>query len=470
MFRRFSTNFALFSIIFDGACVAASLVCAVTLRSALNALPNIKFIQDVQLPGELYLIFPVIWVGVFLLLSVYDGRRNLRVIDELNSLTLGSLLAIVSLAGVLYLSYREISRALFGSFVLISFLSLIAWRLAVRIFFRWKAAAGYQTRKVIVAGAGELGHQLQQQIQANPYLGLDFLGFLDDNDQKRTSQPDILGTVDEVRKIVIQRDVDDVVIALPRSAYKQLNHLVAILHDLPVKVWVVPDYFSLALHHASVEEMAGIPMLDLRAPALSEYQRLTKRAFDICLSLVGLFFALPLMAVIALAIRLDSPGPVFYRQKRVGENGRLFDMVKFRSMVQDADRQRHLVEKADERGKIMQNKCPQDPRVTRVGRFLRRTSLDELPQLFNVLRGEMSLIGPRPELPYLVEKYELWQRKRFAVPQGMTGWWQVNGRSDKPMYLHTEEDLFYVQHYSLWLDIQILAKTVWVVLRGKGAY
>ena len=115
-------------------------------------------------------------------------------------------------------------------------------------------------------------------------------------------------------------------------------------------------------------------------------------------------------------------------------------------------------------------KRPDDPRVTRVGRVLRRTSLDELPQLFNVLLGEMSLVGPRPELPNLVEKYELWQRKRFAVPQGMTGWWQVNGRSDKPMHLHTEEDLYYVQNYSIWLDLQILVKTVWVVLRRKGAY
>jgi lipopolysaccharide/colanic/teichoic acid biosynthesis glycosyltransferase len=176
------------------------------------------------------------------------------------------------------------------------------------------------------------------------------------------------------------------------------------------------------------------------------------------------------MGVIAVLIKLDSPGPVFYRQKRAGENGKVFEMIKFRSMVKDADRLRHLVEKVDEEGRLIQNKSAEDPRITRVGGFLRRTSLDEWPQLFNVLRGDMSLVGPRPELPYLVDRYELWQRKRFAVPQGMTGWWQINGRSDKPMHLHTEEDLYYVQHYSLWLDLQILFKTVWVVLRGKGAY
>jgi exopolysaccharide biosynthesis polyprenyl glycosylphosphotransferase len=223
------------------------------------------------------------------------------------------------------------------------------------------------------------------------------------------------------------------------------------------------------LHRASVEDFGGIPMLDLRAPALSEYQRMIKRAFDILVTLACLPFALILWGVIAIAIKLDTPGPVFYRARRVGENGGLFNMLKFRTMVIDADKLQHLVRKVDDQGNVLY-KDQNDPRVTRVGKFLRRTSLDETPQLWNIFKGEMSLVGPRPEMPSLVEEYELWQRKRFAVPQGMTGWWQINGRSDKPMHLHTEEDLYYVQHYSIWLDIQILVKTVWVVLRGKGAY
>ncbi len=138
-------------------------------------------------------------------------------------------------------------------------------------------------------------------------------------------------------------------------------------------------------------------------------------------------------------------------------------------MVQNADQMRQVAEKVDAQGHVI-HKRPDDPRVTRVGRLLRKTSLDEIPQLFNVLKGEMSLVGPRPEQPFLVEKYDPWQRKRFTVPQGMTGWWQINGRSDKPMHLHTEDDLYYVQHYSIWLDVQIIIRTVWVVLRGKGAY
>jgi lipopolysaccharide/colanic/teichoic acid biosynthesis glycosyltransferase len=175
------------------------------------------------------------------------------------------------------------------------------------------------------------------------------------------------------------------------------------------------------------------------------------------------------MGLVALAIRLEGRGPILYCPMRVGENGRLFRMYKFRTMVVGADKLQARVTHQDDQGREI-HKIPDDPRVTRVGRFLRRKSLDELPQIFNVIRGEMSLVGPRPEMPELVDKYEPWQRKRFVVPQGMTGWWQVNGRSDRPMHLHTEDDLYYVQHYSIWLDLQILFRTVWVALRGKGAY
>jgi exopolysaccharide biosynthesis polyprenyl glycosylphosphotransferase len=210
-------------------------------------------------------------------------------------------------------------------------------------------------------------------------------------------------------------------------------------------------------------------MLDLRAPALNENQRLVKRLFDLVLCILALPIALPLMALIALAIRLEGPGPIILRQPRAGENGRLFNMLKFRTMLPNAEQLRSQVEKTDDQGHLI-HKLPNDPRITRVGRFLRRMSLDEWPQLFNVLKGEMSLVGPRPELPYLVEKYEPWQRQRFAVPQGITGWWQIHGRSDKPMHLNTEDDLYYIHNYSLLLDLFILLKTPFVVLQGKGAF
>jgi exopolysaccharide biosynthesis polyprenyl glycosylphosphotransferase len=459
MFRRFSANNAVYAVFVDLVVIVAALALAYRIRSLFNGLPLVQSLQPVNFPLPLYLIFPVLWVAVLLQFSIYDGRKNLRAVDEFGSLTLGSSLAMVAMAGILYLTFRDVSRLQFLLFFVLGFMILFLWRLGLRLGQRWNLVKGISKRKVLILGAGSVGRKLDEQILCRIELGLNLVGFLDDDPQKQATQGDILGGIEKAREIIIDQRVDDVVIALPRSAYSRLNQVATELHDLPVRVWVIPDYFSLSLHQAKVEEFAGIPMLDLRAPALDEYQRMVKRAFDLIVVILCLPAFLVLVGLIALAIRLESPGPIFFRQKRVGENGRMFDMIKFRSMVPGAEKLKHLVETRSENGELI-HKNKDDPRITRVGRFLRRMSLDELPQIFNVLNGEMSLVGPRPEMAYLVEKYEPWQRKRFAVPQGMTGWWQINGRSDKPMHLHTEEDLYYVQHYSIWLDLQIMVKTI----------
>jgi exopolysaccharide biosynthesis polyprenyl glycosylphosphotransferase len=202
---------------------------------------------------------------------------------------------------------------------------------------------------------------------------------------------------------------------------------------------------------------------------LSPTQRLIKRLLDLVIGLFLLGCSLPLMFIVALVIKFDSPGPVLFRQKRLGENGHLFGMFKFRSMVVSAEEMQNDLNYRDDEGNLL-FKFHNDPRVTRVGRFIRRTSLDELPQLFNVLKGDMSLVGPRPELPWLLPEYHPSQLGRFAVPQGLTGWWQIHGRADKSISLKVEDDLYYITHYSLWLDLTILLKTPWAVLQGKGAY
>ena len=456
-------------MLMDGVISGLLLRVAASTRPLLNGLAGVAKVPfPLDLDHTLYYLLPIIWVGIMLIFSVYDGRKNLRVVDEYSSLTFSSLLAVVAMAGVLYLSYRDVSRALFLFYCLATFVSLIGWRAVARLVFRWRLERYSASRRVLILGAGEGGRRLGDLITTRPQFGLDLVGYLDDDPAKQLL-PGVIGAIDDLKAMVGRENVADVVVALPRAADERLNWVVGELHSLPVKVWLIPDYFSLALHRATVEEFAGVPMLDLRAPALSEYQRIVKRIFDLLLTVISLPFSFLLGALIALAIRLDSPGPIFYYARRVGENGKVFRMVKFRSMVQNADQLRHTVERLDDNGNLLY-KTPDDPRVTQVGRFLRRTSLDELPQLLNVLQGEMSLVGPRPEMPDLVDQYQPWQRKRFAMPQGMTGWWQIHGRSDKPMHLHTEEDLYYVQHYSIWLDLQILVKTLWVVLRGKGAY
>lgn len=471
MFRRFSVNYALLSIALDAILTALALHTAVLMRPSLPPLPLLVDVPDITIlnihPYH-YLIVAIIWVTVFLINSVYDPKRNYRVVDEFQTVTLSIGFSALLYAGLLYLGFRDFSRWLLVTFVLLDTFLLLGWRLIARLAWRWQGN-GREQRRAIIVGAGQVGQQVSQMLQSHANSGLEFVGYLDDNPAENITSLPVIGRVSDVREIVEAYEIDDVVVAMPQQAYREMGQLVWALQDVPVHVRVVPDYFSLALYRATAEEYAGVPMINLRDPALNNVQRLIKRFVDVAVSGTMILLSAPFMIAVALAIKFDSDGPILFTQQRVGENGRIFGMYKFRSMVPDADKLLHTVSKIDADGNRV-FKFKNDPRITRVGHFIRRTSLDEMPQLFNVLKGDMSLVGPRPELPWLVQDYEPWQLKRFAVPQGITGWWQVNGRSDKPMHLNTEDDIYYVQNYSLWMDIYILLKTPWVVLRGKGAY
>jgi len=470
MLRRFSVNFALFSMALDGLAVLASLWAAALFRPALNTINWIAPIPiQVIIPAPLYALFPLIWVMIYSALSIYDGRKYLRAMDEFAALSLAMLIASVSAAGILYFSYRDTSRALFLVFILLVYLTCLVWRILARLYFRTQKLSSNHTRHVLIVGAGALGQKVKSQLIESELPALSFAGFIDDHSEALINESLILGNASEIRDVLKKHAITDVVIALPHSAYHQMGDIVQKMEDIPVQVWVALGFFDLALYNTTIEDFAGIPMLDLRASAIDDYQRMMKRAFDVFFGAIALILALPLMALSALMVFLEDGFPILYRPKRVGENGRLFEMLKFRTMLKNAEQLQSQVEKRDADGNII-HKSKDDPRVTKAGRFLRRYSLDELPQFINVVRGDMSLVGPRPEMPYLVEKYQPWQRKRFAIPPGITGWWQVNGRSDKPMHLHTEDDLYYIQNYSIFLDIQILIKTVWVVLIGKGSY
>lgn len=202
---------------------------------------------------------------------------------------------------------------------------------------------------------------------------------------------------------------------------------------------------------------------------MNRAERIVKRLMDIILATIALLLIAPVLIAVALLIKMESRGPVLFKQRRVGQGGKLFHIYKFRSMVVNAEALQSTVNTTTADGKTL-HKHKDDSRVTRIGKFLRKTSVDELPQLFNILLGDMSIVGPRPELPWLVEQYETWQRERFLVPQGLTGWWQVTGRSEKPCHLSTEDDLHYIHHYSLWLDIKIMLMTIPAALKGKGAF
>jgi exopolysaccharide biosynthesis polyprenyl glycosylphosphotransferase len=420
-----------------------------------------------------YLIVVLIWSTTFWALSAYDPRRILDPLREAQRLVVAITAALLLLAGVLFFSYRGLSRLLLAYFYLLDLFLVILARALWRLAFKTQAHGREDRRRVLILGAGVVGQELAEKLTQKSWVGLDVVGYLDDDLAKQGTEVagrPVLGTLDQAAALIEKVGVDEVVLALPLHAYQRMRALVTEMQQLPVHIKVVPDFFALTFFAAKLEELDGIPLIGLKEPVISGTKRLAKRIMDLILGVICLLVFGPLMLIIALLIKLDSRGPVLFEQGRVGENGRVFKMLKFRTMHVGAEQEQEKLLERDKAGHLVFKKTPDDPRVTRLGRYLRRMSLDELPQLFNVLRGEMSLVGPRPELPFLVELYEPWQWQRFSVPQGMTGWWQIHDRSDSPMHLHMADDLYYIQNYSLLLDLKILWYTIGAVLRGRGAY
>jgi exopolysaccharide biosynthesis polyprenyl glycosylphosphotransferase len=469
MTRHFSLRFTLFLFVSDLIAVPLALALATRARMVIP-LGRPGPVEAWTLPLPVYVIGIAVWGVVFATLNIYNPRQILQLGIELLRIAEASLFAWLILAGLLYFSYREVSRLLYvymlGFFLLLAF----THRTAVRGWFRFRVGYHYNVRRVLIVGHGEIARDIASTVRERSWMGLRMVGYVAEDDENQRSQnPLILGALDDTPRLIQEHDISEVVIALSREASHDLGGVMRELQSLPVNIRLIPDYFDMAFLRLDMEDFSGIPLLSLKEPALDPFQRVVKRVFDVIVTLLLMIPGLPLMAMIALVIRRDSPGPIIFSQPRVGEGGRVFTMHKFRTMVVGAEQMQDQVMTVDENGNAI-HKHEDDPRVTRAGHWLRRTSLDELPQLWNILRGEMSLVGPRPEMPWLVDKYEPWQRKRFEVPQGLTGWWQINGRADKPMHLHTEDDLYYIRNYSVWMDLKILWKTLAAVLNRRGAF
>lgn len=469
--RKIDTNTIIFLSLGDLLVTVVAFFTAVQARYWLPFGVQLTW-DEVAQPWSVYLLLALIWGVTFTLVQVYDARQTQRAWGEAQVITWAVGFACLVFAGVLYLTFREVPRRLFFYFVVTDLALLLGLRMALRATLRFAGRQEQTPRRVLIVGAGRLAQQVATGVRAQSGAGLTMVGCVDDDvDGLHPGNPvsPLLGAVRDAPNLVRAQAIDEVIFALPLRAHGTIEWLVLALQDYPVRVRVVPDYLDLAMSRATVEDFNGLPLVGLRDPAIDGFDRSIKRCFDLIVSSLLLLVAWPVMLLVALAIKLDSAGPALFVQERVGENGRPFRMYKFRSMIVGAEQMNSAVISRGRNGEVV-HKTPNDPRVTRVGRFIRRTSLDELPQLFNVLRGEMSLVGPRPELPWLVENYELWQRRRFAVPPGITGWWQINGRSDRLMHMHTEDDLYYIQNYSPLLDLRILWRTIGVVLRGRGAY
>lgn len=475
MLKRFSVSYMALLLLVDLSILQGAFTLAIQLTwlipSAYEGVTDALFAASI---GGVRVAVSLLWLMAFFMLAVYTPRAVVRWFDEFRRVFLGHSTAALFLAGLFYLTDLALPRPIYFAFILLAFLSLLGYRILLRLWYRLRRKQLDEIVRVLIIGAGSSGQVLAEQLCEQRWLGVEVVGFLDDHaepEQQRVPLPPLplLGRIDDAPLIIQQYTINDVVVAaMPRDPHQLIN-LVTRLFDLAVRVHVAPAYFELAFLGARVDSWDGVPLITLRNPALDSFQRLLKRLLDLLLATVGIFLSLPLMMLAAIAIKMEDGGPIFYTADRVGEHGRLFKMVKFRSMIINADQSSADAPQCSDTVPVL-HKHAADPRVTRVGRFLRRTSLDELPQLLNVLKGEMSMVGPRPELPWLVAQYEPWQRKRLTVPQGITGWWQVNGRSDNVMHLHTEQDLYYIQNYSLWLDLQILWRTIPAVLRGRGAF
>jgi exopolysaccharide biosynthesis polyprenyl glycosylphosphotransferase len=417
-----------------------------------------RFIRE-----PIYLAACVLWPVTLRAFGAYDTRRTRSLADEVGAVVPGVAVASVALIGFFYVfEFRFISRILLAYFGVLNLILLVNLRLFARLTMTWLATSGHAVSRVLIVGGGVPAREVAALVVARPWSGLTVVGFASDDPDARNASGQIdglphLGLPTDAPEIVATRAIDEVIVALPPDRHQDTVQIALALLPLPVRVRIVPERFSMIAAHARVENLWGVPLIGIRDPAIVGTDRVIKRAFDLLIGGLGLALLGPAIGLIALAIVLDDPGPAFVGLLRVGENGRKFRMWKFRTMRVGSERERVL-------------KSRDDPRVTRLGRFLRRWSLDEVPNLFNVLMGEMSLVGPRPEQPWIVAQYEPWQRKRLAAPPGMTGWWQVNGRSDRPLHENVEYDLYYIQNYSPWLDLAILIRTVPVVLRGRGAF
>jgi len=420
----------------------------------------------------LLLVAPL-WIIVLRYCGAYESVRKKNYIEAFWLVTKASFTAMMILFSILFITDADrISRLLILLFGLIVFTLLLASRFAIIKVLRAVRRRGYNYRNILVVGTGKRARTYAEMICSHTELGLRVLGYVDDDptpSDREVLGSKIIGTLADVPSILERNVVDEVVIALPRRWLSQVGEIVGACEETGVEVSIVADFFDMAIAKLHTTMFYDIPLLSFSTTPSQQLQLLLKDCLDRFGSLILLILISPLFVAAFIAIKLTSPGPIFFKQTRSGLNGRKFTIYKFRSMNVEAEEKLEQLKDYNEmNGPVF--KMKNDPRVTPVGCLLRRTSIDELPQLINVLKGEMSLVGPRPPLPAEIDHYDRWQRRRLSVKPGLTCLWQISGRNNVDFKEWMNLDLLYIDNWSLWLDIRILLKTLLVVVRGSGAY
>jgi exopolysaccharide biosynthesis polyprenyl glycosylphosphotransferase len=422
-------------------------------------------------------VLTVLLALTFRATGVWRRRRGESWLDEVGRVFTATAAGIALMMAVtFFVQPSPFSRLLIFWALLFIVVFIAVARLARRFILSLLYQRGIGVDRTLVVGAGETGRSVMRTLLARPDLGFAVIGYLDDGDGESVSIGRIrrLGSYTELdRHLREVAPIHTVFIALPGAMHSELLNLLQICGRREVRAQVVPDLLQLSLHRVEFTNMAGVPLLGMRDMAafghISGPGRVFKRALDLGIIVLLALPTLFMMGLIALVIKLDTPGPVLYASPRVGREGQEFRMYKFRSMVNNADEQKDALRGLNEAdGPLF--KIKNDPRLTQAGRFIRRFSLDELPQLYNVLLGQMSLVGPRPPLPEEVERYKPWHRQRLAVVGGMTGLWQVSGRSDLSFDELCLLDIYYIENWTLGMDVRILLQTIPHLLSGKGAY
>ncbi len=413
----------------------------------------------------------VIWTLLLVTREAYTSRRTVALASEVwqvvQVVAAGTL--ILAAAGWL-LRLDFVSRPFLVLFAFLDLAFLVAEKAVLRLAARRVRSRGYNYRVALIVGINPRAEEVARMILDRPHWGLKLAGFVSPNGGHGSSFAGlpVLGGADELPRILQEQVVDEVIFVLSRRQLEEFEESFLLCAELGIRARVAL-YFPHMKARVVLEELEGIPLLTFTNTPGAPFPLFVKRLADVAVSAVGLMLTAPLLPVIAAAVKLSSQGPVLYSQQRCGLNGRRFTLHKFRTMYVGADRRLQEVAHLNEvNGPAF--KARHDPRVTPIGRILRRLSLDELPQLYNVLKGDMSLVGPRPPLPKEVERYERWQRRRLSMKPGLTGLWQVSGRSrfdDFNRWIAL--DLAYIDQWSLWLDLKILAKTVPAVLSARGA-
>ena len=467
MLKKHSKFFETLVLLFDLVTLSCSWILAYYLRFYFPVIPASKGIPPFLTYLTLLVIMLPLWYIVFKAFGLYRPRRISSKIAEVMDIAKGTTVAILILISLTFFVRKyEFSRLTFLYFWIICVVTLCIERSCFRELLRFIRKRGYNLRHALIVGTSKLGLDVTDRVHHHPELGIKIRGFLSDDKTEIGNELEgfkVLDTCSNIRNVVINQKIDMVLITLPLSAHERLKRVLDDIGDEMVSIMLIPDLIELATLRGGIGEFEGIPIISLRDTPLYGWNLVVKRVADVVMSIALLLAVSPLMLIISVLVKATSKGPVFYSQERMGLDGKIFSMLKFRTMEIQAEKQT---------GPVWAAKS--DSRRTPIGTFLRKTSVDELPQFFNVLKGDMSIVGPRPEREFFIQQFRNKIPKymlRHKMKAGITGWAQISGwRGNTSLEKRIEHDLYYIENWSLRFDIEIMWLTIWRGLINKHAY